>query len=151
MLGKNNNKNKKNPHLISSVVGGQNLVCRLHIVQATRPNSFNPPPPKNFFGPNILLDQKLFWICNSSKPNFVYSKYIFWPKIIWTQKILDPIFFTQFFLSKIFLDPNFFSDTNFCLIQSFLDPKFLWSPKLFWTQSFSFLDKVIFDKFFFRP
>ena len=55
---------------VLGIVGGQDLVCGLPIVQGTSAHSFDPPSkffghktlfgPENFLDPNFVLDPKIF-------------------------------------------------------------------------------------------
>ena len=52
------------PKAQSRTVGGQDLVCVLYLVQATRPHSFDPPPlqiflTQNFVAPKTILDPNI--------------------------------------------------------------------------------------------
>ena len=81
---------------VPGIVGGQDLVCRLPIVQGATAHSFDPPL-------QIFLTQKCFGT------EFFLDKIFFRPKTFSGPNIFqDPKFFSFFFGPKIFLDLNFF-------------------------------------------
>ena len=122
---------------VLGIVGGQDLVCSLLIVQATRLHSFDPPPLQifwskryfwpNFLGPKIfvpkkfwrvkILVQKILW----SKQNILVRNVFFGPiKKCWSEK-------------KVLSERNFFGPNKFWSKQIFGPNKFLVQKK-FWSE-----------------
>ena len=96
------------------IVGGQDLVCRLHIVQTTRPHSFDTPSPI-FWDPNFFLTNVFF--CPRPKifrvPIFFFAlNFFFRPKNI----SVYPKLFSEpkiSFLTQTFFRLTIFSDSIF--------------------------------------
>ena len=107
---------------VLSLIGGQDLLCRLYIVQVTRPQNFDLPPFKflwtqNFVGPKTLLDSKFSRLKFFFDQKFFFEPNLFWSNIIFGSK---KICIQNFFLPTFF-GPNLFG------------PTFLLTQNLFWT------------------
>ena len=104
---------------VPGIVGGQDLVCRLPIVQGTSAHSFDPPLQffltQKCFGSKIF-GTKSFLIDFFGTQNYFSTQIFLNPKFSW----IKSFFLTSnFFDPNIFLDPNFFFDTIF-FTQNFL-------------------------------
>jgi len=68
-----------------------------------------------FLGPKNFWIQKGLGRTRFFLPSFFRAHSFFDPKIVWTQKILDPNFGPKIFLNSIFWDPIYFQHKFFDL------------------------------------